>query len=180
MSSSNQNHFQWFDLAVGFDIDLGLLRSKYLELQRQLHPDQSAGEEAVDQNQVLLRNTQLNDAYDRLKDPVKRAIYLLELAGVEYDPDRQTQDDPIYLMQQLEIREELGDLTADRPDLDARLDEFRSLALAQLEEYSEEFRLAMAKTKPDWTLASAAVGRMMFANKLTRDVNEREEQLLDL
>lgn len=202
MSSSNQNHFQWFDVPVSFDLDLARLRSKYLELQRQLHPDQSAGEETVDQNQVLLRNTQLNDAYDRLRDPVKRAIYLLELAGIEYDPDRQTQDDPIYLMQQLEIREELGELTADSPNLDTRLDEFRSLALAQLEQYSEEFRLALSKSKfspeaelepeheaepeaeskaePDWQLASAAIGRMMFANKLTRDVNEREEQLLDL
>ena len=123
-------------------------------------------------------NTQLNDAYDRLRDPVKRAIYLLELEGIEYDPDRQIQSDPIYLMQQLEIREELGELTADSDNLDARLDEFRSLALAQLEQYSGEFREAQSKS--DWTLAAAAIGRMMFANKLTRDVNEREEQLLDL
>ncbi len=178
MSSSNQTHFEWFSVPCQFDIDLRELRTTYLELQKQLHPDKSAGESELDQNTAVRLNTKLNDAYDKLKDPVKRAIYLLELQGIEYDPDRQTQNDPIYLMQQLEIREELGDLTADDPKLDSHLDKFRSLALAQLEQYSEEFR--MAQTKNDWPLACAAIGRMMFANKLTRDVNEREEQLLDL
>ena len=178
MNAQTQNHFEWFELPLSFDIDLGLLRAKYLELQQKLHPDQLAADSSVDQDQAVVRNTQLNDAYDKLKDPTKRAIYLLELAGIEYDPDRQTQDDPIYLMRQLEIREELAELEANTANLDKRLDEFRSLALAQLEQYSDEFRQAYQDA--NWTLAAAAIGRMMFAGKLTRDINEREEQLLDL
>lgn len=178
MSSSNQTHFEWFSIPRNFDIDLRALRAKYLDLQKQLHPDKSAGLSDANQNQAVVLNTKLNDAYDSLKDPVKRAIYLLELSGIEYDADRQTQNDPIYLMQQLEIREELGDLTAESSHLDESLDKFRSLALAQLEQYSEEFRLAYDKA--DWPLACAAIGRMMFARKLARDVNEREEEMLDL
>ena len=81
-------------------------------------------------------------------------------------------------MRQLEIREELAELEANTANLDKRLDEFRSLALAQLEQYSDEFRQAYQDA--NWTLAAAAIGRMMFAGKLTRDINEREEQLLDL
>jgi molecular chaperone HscB len=178
LSSSNQTHFEWFSIPRNFDIDLRSLRAKYLDLQKQLHPDKSAGLPDANQSQAIVLNTRLNDAYDSLKDPVKRAIYLLELSGVEYDADRQTQNDPIYLMQQLEIREELGDLEVDSPHLDESLDKFRSLALSQLEQYSEEFSLAYDKA--DWPLSCAAIGRMMFAGKLMRDVNEREEQLLDL
>lgn len=178
MSSSSQTHFEWFSLPANFDIDLRALRSTYLDLQKQLHPDKSAGQADIDQNQVVRLNTQLNDAYDKLKDPVKRAIYLLELAGVEYDADRQTQDDPIYLMQQLEIREELGNLGADSANLDSQLEVFRSQAMDQLEQYSDAFKKAHLES--DWTAAGSAIGRMMFADKLARDVNEREEQLLDL
>lgn len=178
MSSSNQTHFEWFSIPRNFEIDLRALRATYLDLQKQLHPDKSAGNTELDQDQVVRLNTQLNDAYDRLKDPVKRAIYLLELEGANYDPDQQTQNDPIYLMKQLEIREELSELTADTPNLDDRLDEFRSLAQGHLQLYSTEFKAAYDNT--DWLLAKAAIGRMMFAEKLTRDVNEREEQLLDL
>lgn len=178
MPSANQTHFEWFSLSTGFEIDLQALRSSYLDLQQQLHPDKSSGQADIDQNQAVRLNTQLNDAYDKLKNPVKRAIYLLELAGVEYDPDRQTQDDPLYLMQQLEVREALGEMTADNANVDQELDKFRSLALAQMEKYAEDFKLAYQNR--DWNDAGIAVGRMMFADKLARDVNEREEELLDL
>lgn len=178
MSSSKQTHFEWFSIPRNFSVDLRALRAKYLDLQKQLHPDKSAGLPDANQSQAIVLNTKLNDAYGSLRDPVKRAIYLLELSGFEYEADRQTQSDPIYLMQQLEIREELSDLELDSPHLEESLDKFRSLALAQLEQYSEEFSLAYDKA--DWSLSSAAIDRMMFAEKLMRDVNEREEQLLDL
>ena len=178
MLSANQTYFDWFSISTEFEIDLQALRSNYLELQKELHPDKSAGQAHVDQSQVVRLNTQLNDAYDKLKDPVKRAIYLLELAGVDYDPDRQTQDDPQYLMQQLELREQLGDLTASSADLDQALNSFRAKALDQLEQHSGNFNEALKRA--DWTAAGTAIGRMMFADKLVRDVNEREEELFDL
>lgn len=178
MPLSSQTHFEWFSLPTSFDIDLQKLRSNYLELQKELHPDKAAGKEGVDRNQVVRLNTQLNDAYDSLRDPVKRAIYLLQLEGIAYDPDRQTQDDPAYLMQQLEIRERLGDLSADQADLDRELDSIRDHAMEQMEKYSAEFKIAHQNT--DWQAASVAVGRMMFAEKLARDVNEREEEFLDI
>ncbi|MBT5331657.1 MAG: Fe-S protein assembly co-chaperone HscB [Porticoccaceae bacterium] len=178
MSTSSQTHFEWFSLPKSFDVDLQKLRSNYLELQKELHPDKVAGKDGVDQNQVVRLNTQLNDAYDKLNDPVKRAIYLLELEGISYDPDRQTQDDPVYLMEQLEIREGLGDLSAEQADLDRELERIRDYSMSQMEKYSAEFQVAHQNT--DWSAASVAVGRMMFAGKLARDVNEREEEFLDL
>ncbi len=174
---SSRTHFEWFSIPHSFDIDLQVLRSAYLELQKQLHPDRSAGQEAIDQNQVVRLNSQLNDAYDRLKDPVKRAIYLLELAGINYDADRQTQDDPSYLMQQLEIREELADLDPDAANIDTEFARFRAIAQDHLEEQCEAFKSAYEVQ--DWQAAASAIGRMMFADKLNRDINEREEQIFD-
>lgn len=175
---SPQTHFEWFSIPCNFDVDLQALRSSYLDLQKQLHPDQSAGQADLDQNQAIRLNTQLNDAYDRLRDPVKRAIYLLELEGIEYDPDRQTQDDPVYLMQQLETRENLAELDTGDADIDAEFAKIRAVARDQLEEHSLAFQTAYAAK--DWQAAASAIGRMMFAEKLNRDVNEREEELLDL
>lgn len=178
MLSSSQTYFDWFSQTAQFDIDLQALRSEYLDLQKQLHPDKSAGQQDVDQAEVVMLNTRLNDAYDKLKDPVKRAIYLLELAGVEYDPDRQTQDDPIYLMAQLEMREQLAELDPGNADIDEKFEHFREQAMQQLEQHSQNFKAAYQKS--DWNAAGVAIGRMMFADKLGRDINEREEELLDL
>ena len=52
MNAQTQNHFEWFELPLSFDIDLGLLRAKYLELQQKLHPDQLAADNSVDQDPV--------------------------------------------------------------------------------------------------------------------------------
>ena len=61
----------------------------------------------------------MNEAYRTLKDPVQRAKHLLELHGVDVAFETNTQMPTDFLMQQLELREELeGETRKDCPGLD--------------------------------------------------------------
>lgn len=177
MSSAKQNWFQWFELEPAFQLDIDALRGRYLELQRQLHPDQAAsrGDSAA---AAVRANSQLNDAWDTLCNPVRRAIYLLQLAGHNYDPDRQTQQDMGYLVEQMNLREQLAVLSAAQEDAQEQLDSLRERAESELEQYGQQFEQAWKNF--DYESAGLFIGRMMFAQKLERDVNDREEELFDL
>ena len=68
-------------LMRAFDLEPDLLQKQYFGFQRRLHPDRFATrtpkERALSQQQA----TALNEAYEVLKDPMRRAAYLLRLAG---------------------------------------------------------------------------------------------------
>jgi len=104
------DHFHRLGLPAGFDLDPAALDRQYFGLQRRLHPDRfatrSARERALSQQQA----TAMNEAYETLKDPLKRAAYLLRLAGRPVDVERAvTVDDPALLTEALEMREALAD-----------------------------------------------------------------------
>lgn len=176
MSNSANNWFDWFGLDPAFQLDLAALRGRYLELQRELHPD-AAIARGESNAAAVQANSRLNDAWDTLRDPVKRAIYLLQLNGHTYDPDRQTQQDVSYLMEQMELREQLADLAEGSDEAQTRLDALRDRADHDLAVWSEAFEAAWKSQ--DLETASSAIGRMMFAQKLERDIDNREEELFD-
>jgi len=122
-------HFALFDLQPAFDIDPQRLAERYRELARETHPDRFADAPASEQRRVLERAAQLNDAYQTLKSPSRRAHYLLGLRG-ESLPLEATVQDPEFLMQQMLLREDLEDLQ-DSADLDGVAAFKRRLKTAQ-------------------------------------------------
>lgn len=104
------DHFRRLGLDASFDVDIALLESRYFDLQRQLHPDRFATkggqEKAFSQQQAVT----LNDAYETLKDSLKRADYLLEVRGLEEQPEGcHLVNDQVLLMESMELREALAD-----------------------------------------------------------------------
>ncbi|MEN9390929.1 MAG: hypothetical protein RL017_226, partial [Pseudomonadota bacterium] len=69
--------FQIFNLDYNYAIDLKVINSKYLQLQKQLHPDKWLNNSQF--NLILLVSAHINDKYKCIKSPVLRAIELLEL-----------------------------------------------------------------------------------------------------
>lgn len=103
------DHFARLGLDVGFELDVPALDRLYFDLQRQLHPDRFATkapkERALSQQQA----TALNDAYETLKDPLKRADYLVHLLGVDVLPEGcNLVNDQSILMEAMEMREKLA------------------------------------------------------------------------
>ena len=64
-----------------FEVDLGAAEAAYKDLSRQLHPDRFAKADPRARKAALARTVEINEAWRTVKDPVRRAEYLLELAG---------------------------------------------------------------------------------------------------
>ncbi len=71
---SPMNHFELFNLPVALDIDLATLKSEFLKLQQQYHPDK-----ALDKDQALIKSSEINQAFKVLSQVDSRAGYLLGL-----------------------------------------------------------------------------------------------------
>ncbi len=114
------DRFAVLGLPRRFEVDLGAAEGAYKDLSRRLHPDRFAKADARARKAALARTVELNDAWRTIKDPIKRAEYLLELAGFGLQgEDRKPGADvaqtkkiaapPAFLVEILELREELGE-----------------------------------------------------------------------
>jgi molecular chaperone HscB len=103
-------HFQLFGFPQSFDVDMVQLDSRYRELQRTVHPDRFANASDQERRISMQQTTQINEGYQVLKDPLRRGRYLLELGGYRIADGQQTNKDVEFLMEQMELRESLGEV----------------------------------------------------------------------
>lgn len=79
--ASDLSHFDRLGLPKRYEVDPRELDRKYLAWSRELHPDYFQTKSATEQSASLSLSASLNDAYATLKDPFRRAEYLLHLLG---------------------------------------------------------------------------------------------------
>jgi len=138
MLDFSKNFFELFGLPVGFIVDAEALGERYRELQRVIHPDRYANASEQERRLSLQGAARINEAFETLKDPIARAAYLLGLHGIEIDPQQETTQDMEFLMQQMELRDELAavrqqaDPYAAVLDLDARVKQQIKTLVAQM------------------------------------------------
>jgi molecular chaperone HscB len=123
MLDFSKNYFELFGLPVGYIVDTEQLSAHYRELQRAVHPDRFANATEQERRLSMQGAVRINEAYETLKDPVLRASYLLSLNGIEMEHGRETTRDAAFLMEQMELREEL-EAARDKPDPYAVIAEF--------------------------------------------------------
>jgi molecular chaperone HscB len=177
MFDFSRNHFELFGLPVGFVIDSSALAARYRTLQQVVHPDRFAADGATSQRLSLQRATLVNEAYDTLRDPLKRARYLLALKGVEPAPDHQTVSDPAFLMQQMELREALAAVrSAVDPAtvLDGLMREIGGMIRSQVAQLAVQFE---DSTPEQLEAAGQTVQRMQFLNRLLAEAEAIEADL---
>ncbi|MGE4405454.1 co-chaperone HscB [Pseudomonas sp.] len=168
-------HFALFGLQPDFELDLDSLAARYRELARQTHPDRFADAAESEQRQALERSANLNEAYQTLKSPSRRARYLLAVEGHEV-PLEATVQDPQFLMQQMHWREELEELQ-EQADL-AGVATFKS----RLKQAQQVLNGDFARVWRDPSRRAEAerlVRRMQFLDKLSQEVRQLEERLDD-
>ncbi|MDB5805863.1 MAG: hscB [Betaproteobacteria bacterium] len=100
-----------FGLPARFAIDAASLDTAFREVQAQVHPDRHAGAGDAGRRVAMQWSTRANEAYQTLKNPLKRATYLLELRGADIGAENNTAMEPAFLMQQMEWREAVEDAT---------------------------------------------------------------------
>jgi molecular chaperone HscB len=103
----NQNHFELFGLPASFGVDTAALEARYHELQREVHPDRFAASPDAERRVSMQLATRVNEAYQTLKSPLKRAVYILQLRGVDPEFETDTAMPTEFLMEQMSWRERI-------------------------------------------------------------------------
>lgn len=176
MTKAQQNYFELFGLEPNFSIDVAKLSSKLRALLNSVHPDRFASSGAQQQMLSMQKTTQLNDAFVVLKNPVKRAQYLLHLkTGIDTSKEH-TVNDPEFLMQQLELREELEDISSSS-DI-SQLHQFAD-KISELEEVQEKQMAELFSQAPlDTDELQKAIYKLQFLHKTLSDIEQAEDKLL--
>ncbi len=172
----SNNHFELFDLPVAFHIDEVQLSDRFQSLQRELHPDRFASATASEKRWSMQAASLVNEAHQKLRNPLTRASYLLELNNISIDEETDTQMDPMFLMQQMELREAIGD-APDAADPFAALDKVRHSLSEGISSCAKKF--ADASVSSSWDSARVVVREWQFFDKLKREVKVIEARLDD-
>ena len=168
--------FELFGLPRKFAQERSQIDARWKELQREAHPDRFAAQGAAAQRVAMQWSVRINEAYQRLKDPLKRAAYLCELHGAPIRAEDNTAMPPAFLMQQMQWREELEDLH-DSADMAGIAAFKRRLKVAQ--EHLNDSFAACWDDAAQREQAERLMRRMQFLDKLTYEVRQLEERLDD-
>ena len=165
------NDFELFGVPMQFAQDRAQLDARWKELQREAHPDKFAAQGPAAQRLAMQWSVRINEAYQRLKDPLKRASYLCELHGAPINAENNTAMPAVFLMQQMEWREALEDAESIE-DLDEISVQARTGGHEQL--LKIEQTLDQDKDFPE---AAQQVRSLMFIERFAREVDERVDLL---
>jgi molecular chaperone HscB len=169
-----QNHFELFGLPPSYGLDEQLLEKAYREIQAKVHPDRFAHAGDAERRASLQWTTRVNEAYRTLRDPVQRGRHLLELHGVDVAFETNTQMPTDFLMQQLELREELEAAAAKKDP--SRLDHLRA-GLSSSKEVLEKDIAAAIDTRQDYAGAAELVRKLMFLDRLDSEIDLAYEEI---
>jgi molecular chaperone HscB len=163
----DDDDFALFDLPRRHGLDRGDLDQRWRSLQSEVHPDRFAAQGDAAQRLAMQWAVRVNEAYQRLKDPLRRAAYLCELAGVPIDAESNTAMPTAFLMQQMTWREALDD-AADGPAVQALDDE--------VDRAERDMLTTLAATldeQHDPKAAAEQVRALMFVRRFRQDVERR-------
>lgn len=163
--------FELFGLTQEFAQDRAAIDARWKDLQREAHPDKFAAQGAAAQRVAMQWSVRINEAYQRLKDPLKRAAYLCELHGVPVNAENNTAMPAEFLMQQMEWREALDD-AQDTASLNALSDEVNRSRRSVLQRCEQ-----LIDGAKDYAGAVAQVRALMFIERFAQDIEARYESM---
>jgi molecular chaperone HscB len=165
------NDFVLFGLPERFAQDRTTLDQRWKDLQRQVHPDRFAADAAVAQRLAMQWSVRINEAYQRLKQPLRRAAYLCELRGAPIRAEDNTAMPPAFLMQQMEWREALDDARG-ADELQALAEQTREATRGWLDQVATAL-----DQEGDAARAAQAVRALMFVERFASEVEDKLDQL---
>ncbi len=174
--SLSQNYFEIFGLPIDFHLNIQDLTERYRELQKTVHPDRFASASDRDRRLAVQQAANINEAFTILKSPIKRARYLLMLAGVDFDDENETTQDPEFLMEQMELRESVAAVRDLEDPFDGLNQLMQSIASTKSTMIDE---LAGRIDAKEYAEAKAGVQKLQFLEKLLLECENLEQDLAD-
>ena len=172
-----QNYYELFGLNPDFDIDIASLRVEQQRLQAIHHPDRHVSADAAARRASVQMASLINQAFETLRDPVKRSRYLLQINGAELPDESATTGDTVFLMEQLELREAVeGCRDSDAPlDCCAKLE---SQLHARAAELAENFVAEFEAGKLEEAMEISR--KMQFIQRIQHQLDEIQFELEDV
>ncbi len=182
------NFFDLFGIDKTYTIDRLLLRDRFRDLQKKFHPDNFASASAQERRLSAQYAALINEAFTTLNDPMQRGRYMLASHGVSTDEENDTRMDPEFLMQQIELREEMD---AAQSSADSAIDALGRLAIKVDHEFSKREasiaeildKTAESDSGPNsiqeasLDKARHLVRELQFLNRMRSEIDEAEEAL---
>lgn len=163
----SDNDFAIFGLEAQFALDAAALDRQWRTLQRRAHPDQFVTADAAQQRAALQRSARINEAYQRLKNPITRGAYLCELRGVPLQLESNTAMPADFLQQQMAWHEAL-DEAQEPPQIEALLNQVHTQKGQLLAQCAQALDQA-----GDVQHAATLVRRLIFLDKFESQLQAR-------
>lgn len=145
--------------------------ARWKSLQREAHPDKFAAQGAAAQRVAMQWSVRINEAYQRLKDPLRRASYLCELNGSPINAENNAAMPTDFLMQQMAWREALDEAET--------IEDMEEIAL----EVNKDGRSQLSKiehsidVEKNFPAAAQQVRSLMFIERFASEVDARIDRL---
>ena len=165
------NDFELFDIPTQFAQDRTVIDSRWKELQREAHPDKFAAQGGAAQRVAMQWSVRINEAYQRLKQPLSRASYVCELRGAPIQAENNTAMPTWFLMQQMEWREALDEANT--------LQAVEEIAVT-VNKNGRDLLLKIEHVldiEKNFIAAAELVRSLMFIERFAREVDARIDQL---
>ncbi|WP_166370611.1 co-chaperone HscB [Psychromonas sp. SA13A] len=168
------NYFELFSLPVEFSVDQTRLSQTYRDLQKQFHPDKFTMQDDRTRLQAMQKSTEINDAFQTLKDSCLRAQYILKLSGLDIELEQRTLQDTGFLIQQMEWREKVANFTEDD---EQAIEGFNQDISALVKGLEAEIETALQAEQLETT--ANLIRKLKFMLKLQVELELLEEKLFD-
>jgi molecular chaperone HscB len=162
MDLLRKTDFELFSLEPKFRLNTEALNASFLKLQMLTHPDRFAAGTDSEKRLSLQLTTRVNEAYQRLKEPLSRGRYMCELLGVSINAETNTAMPPAFLIEQMQWREALDEPKADVRTLKAEVLAKKANLLASMEDQLD--------SQHDANAAAATVRQLMFVEKFLQTI----------
>jgi molecular chaperone HscB len=167
------NFFELFGIPESYTVDGKLLRERFRDLQKKFHPDNYATANQQERRLSAQYAALINEAFTTLNEPVQRGRYMLQEQDMSLDDEKDTQMEPAFLMQQIELREELDEAKSSSLNelnrLNVKVDEEfldRTSALSGLFNNSSAEKLGQARN---------LVRELQFLSRMRKEIEQAEE-----
>ncbi|MBT3672649.1 MAG: Fe-S protein assembly co-chaperone HscB [Porticoccaceae bacterium] len=172
----SSDFFAVFSISPSWDVDIDDLGVRYRKLQQEFHPDRYATKSDTEKRVAVQAASFINQAFDTLKSPLKRAQYLLTLEDIDIDQETHITSDAGFLMRQIELRETLSEIS-NKENYWQNIETLRADVESTYYELQAEFKHQYESELFDD--AFNAVAKMQFFTKLLVEIGQLEAELED-